>query len=87
MLSYATGAERAKAANGDFARIGDKYSYTRNGRIARYFEGITFHDTAPRHARDRTTDEELTARCTIMHIRRLARKRTGCKMRLLRELI
>lgn len=44
VLSYATGAERAKAANADFARIADKYSYTRNGRIARYFEGITFHD-------------------------------------------
>jgi predicted negative regulator of RcsB-dependent stress response len=44
VLSYATGAERAKAANADFARVADKYSYTRNGRIARYFEGITFHD-------------------------------------------
>jgi predicted negative regulator of RcsB-dependent stress response len=44
VLSYATGADRAKAANADFARIADKYSYTRNGRIARYFEGITFHD-------------------------------------------
>ena len=44
LLSYATGAERAKAANADFARIADKYSFTRNGRLARYFEGITFHD-------------------------------------------
>jgi predicted negative regulator of RcsB-dependent stress response len=44
MLSYASGAERAKAANADFARIADKYSFTRNGRIARYFEGVTFHD-------------------------------------------
>jgi tetratricopeptide (TPR) repeat protein len=43
-LSYATGAERAKVANADFARIADKYSFTRNGRIARYFEGITLHD-------------------------------------------
>jgi predicted negative regulator of RcsB-dependent stress response len=43
-LSYATGEERAKAANVEFVRIADKYSYTRNGRIARYFEGITFHD-------------------------------------------
>ncbi|HZD30880.1 MAG TPA: tetratricopeptide repeat protein, partial [Candidatus Angelobacter sp.] len=38
------GVERAKAANADFARIADKYSFTRNGRIARYFEGITLHD-------------------------------------------
>ena len=43
-LSYAFGAERAKAANADFARIADKYSFTRNGRIARYFAGITLHD-------------------------------------------
>ena len=43
-LSYASGAERAKAANADFTRIADKYSFTRNGRIARYFVGITLHD-------------------------------------------
>jgi predicted negative regulator of RcsB-dependent stress response len=44
LLSYASGAERAKAANTDFTRIADKYSFTRNGRIARYFAGITLHD-------------------------------------------
>ena len=44
VLSYASSAERAKAANADFTRIADKYSFTRNGRIARYFEGITLHD-------------------------------------------
>jgi predicted negative regulator of RcsB-dependent stress response len=44
VLSYTSGAERAKAANADFTRIADKYSFTRNGRIARYFEGITLHD-------------------------------------------
>ena len=43
-LSYSSGAERAKAANTEFARIADKYSFTRNGRIARYFDGITLHD-------------------------------------------
>jgi len=43
-LSYVSGAERAKAANADFARIADKYAFTRNGRIARYFAGITLHD-------------------------------------------
>ena len=43
-LSYTAGTERAKAANADFTRIADKYSFTRNGRIARYFEGITLHD-------------------------------------------
>jgi len=44
VLSYASVAERAKAANADFTRIAGKYSFTRNGRIARYFEGITLHD-------------------------------------------
>ena len=44
ILSYASSAERAKAANADFTRIADKYSFTRNGRIARYFTGITLHD-------------------------------------------
>lgn len=44
MLSYSSGTERAKAANADFSRIANKYSFTRNGRIARYFEGITLHD-------------------------------------------
>jgi tetratricopeptide (TPR) repeat protein len=43
-LSYASGQERAKAANVEFARIADKYSFTRNGRIARYFTGVTLHD-------------------------------------------
>ncbi len=38
MLSYASSAERAKAANVDFSRIADKYSFTRNGRLARYFQ-------------------------------------------------
>src|SRR3974390_1148095 len=43
-LSYGTGEERAKAANAEFTRIADKYSFTRNGRMARYFAGITLHD-------------------------------------------
>ena len=44
VLSYAAGAERAKAANAEFMAVADKYSFTRNGRIARYFAGITLHD-------------------------------------------
>lgn len=43
-LSYASGEERSKAANAEFTRVADKYSFTRNGRIARYFEGVTLHD-------------------------------------------
>ena len=48
MLSYASAAERAKAANAEFARIADKYSFTRNGRMARYFAGITLNDMGDR---------------------------------------
>jgi len=44
ILSYASSAERAKAANADFTRVAAKYSFTRNGRIARYFTGIKLHD-------------------------------------------
>jgi len=48
MLSYASAAERAKAANAEFTRIADKYSFTRNGRMARYFAGITLNDMGDR---------------------------------------
>jgi predicted negative regulator of RcsB-dependent stress response len=44
VLSYASGAERAKAANAEFTAVAGKYSFTRNGRIARYFAGVTLHD-------------------------------------------
>ena len=44
VLSYASGAERAKAANAGFTAVADKYSFTRNGHMARYFAGITLHD-------------------------------------------
>lgn len=42
--SYASAAERAKAANAEFAQIARKYSFTESGRIAGYFEGITLRD-------------------------------------------
>jgi tetratricopeptide (TPR) repeat protein len=44
MLAYATAADRAKAANTEFAASADKYSFTRAGRMARYFTGITLRD-------------------------------------------
>lgn len=44
MLTYASGTERAKAANAEFTQVVDKYSFTESGRIARYFEGITLRD-------------------------------------------
>jgi predicted negative regulator of RcsB-dependent stress response len=44
MMSFASSQERAKAANADFTRIADKYSFTQSARVARYFAGITLHD-------------------------------------------
>ena len=43
-LSYASGAERAKAANAEFSQVAQKYSFTQSGRIAHYFKGITLRD-------------------------------------------
>jgi tetratricopeptide (TPR) repeat protein len=44
MLSYGSSQERAKAANADFTRIADKYSFTQSSSVARYFQGITLND-------------------------------------------
>ncbi len=44
MLSYGSSQARAKAANADFTRIADKYSFTQSSRVARYFQGITLND-------------------------------------------
>lgn len=38
---YATSAERAKAANSKFVSVADEYGWTRQGKMARYFAGIT----------------------------------------------
>lgn len=43
-LSYGSVSERAKAANGEFTEVANKYSFTESGRIARYFEAITLRD-------------------------------------------
>lgn len=42
--SFATSAERAKAARAEFAKLADSYSHTRSGQIARYFEGLADQD-------------------------------------------
>ena len=39
--SYATLADRAKAANTAFAQVAGKYGMTQDGKNARYFEGLT----------------------------------------------
>jgi predicted negative regulator of RcsB-dependent stress response len=56
-ISYGSAAERAKAANAEFTRIADKYSITSNGRIARYFEGITLHDMGNDAAAEKQLDD------------------------------
>jgi tetratricopeptide (TPR) repeat protein len=40
--TYATLAERAKAANANFLAVANKYGSTPDGRLARYFAGITY---------------------------------------------
>jgi predicted negative regulator of RcsB-dependent stress response len=42
--TYATMAERAKAANALFMGVVDKYGMTPDGRTARYFAGLTYID-------------------------------------------
>jgi lipopolysaccharide biosynthesis regulator YciM len=41
MTTYASAAERAKAANALFLAVADKYGMTPDGRNARYFAGLT----------------------------------------------
>lgn len=38
---YATAADRAKAANSQFVAVADKYGWLRQGKMARYFAGVT----------------------------------------------
>jgi tetratricopeptide (TPR) repeat protein len=40
--TYASVAERAKVANGLFMGVADKYSMTPDGKMARYFGGLTY---------------------------------------------
>lgn len=39
--SFASAAERAKTAQAEFQAVADHYSYTRSGRMARYYVGLT----------------------------------------------
>lgn len=57
MLTYASAAERAKAANAEFAQIAQKYSFTESGRIARYFEGVTLRDMGDTAAAEKQLSE------------------------------
>jgi predicted negative regulator of RcsB-dependent stress response len=57
MLTYGSAAERAKAANAEFAQIAQKYSFTESGRIARYFEGITLRDMGDNAGAEKQLDQ------------------------------
>lgn len=39
--SFASAAERAKTARAEFQAVADHYSYTRSGKMARYYVGLT----------------------------------------------
>ena len=42
MKTYATGKDRAEAANKLFAQVADQYGMTKPGKMAAYFTGVTF---------------------------------------------
>jgi tetratricopeptide (TPR) repeat protein len=51
--TYASAAERAKAANGQFVAVADKYGMMPDGRTARYFAGLTYMESGqPKQAED-----------------------------------
>jgi tetratricopeptide (TPR) repeat protein len=62
ILSYASSQERAKAANADFTRIADKYSFTESGSIARYFEGMSLRDMGDTAAAEKQLQEVANGR-------------------------
>jgi pentatricopeptide repeat protein len=62
LLSFGSSQERAKAANADFTRIADKYSFTQCGRVARYFAGITLHDMGDNAAAEKNLKEVADSR-------------------------
>ena len=55
--SYATNAERAKAANQKFAAVADKYGWLSEGAKAHYFAGVTYQDMG----NDSAAETELKA--------------------------
>lgn len=60
--SYATAAERAKAANAEFRKVAEKYSHTRSGALARYFVGLTAMDMGDNAAAERELKEVAGSR-------------------------
>ena len=44
VTSFATTADRAKAARTEFAKVAEQYAHTNSAEIARYFMGLTDQD-------------------------------------------
>jgi tetratricopeptide (TPR) repeat protein len=55
--TYPSIAERAKAANGLFMATADKYSMTPDGKLARYFGGLTFMEEGQNASAESTLKE------------------------------
>lgn len=55
--SFASAAERAKTARAEFQAVADHYSYTRSGRMARYYVGLTAMEAGD----TQTAERELKA--------------------------
>ena len=60
--SYGSAVERAKATNGEFVRIADKYSYTQSAAVARYFAGVTARDMGDSAAAEKDFEEVAASR-------------------------
>ena len=50
MKTFPSAAERAKAANAQFVAVADKYGMTPDGRMARYFAGVTYMEAGQTQA-------------------------------------
>jgi hypothetical protein len=57
VLSYGSTQERDQAANGDFTRIANKYTFTQTSQLARYFAGITNRDLGNTAAAEKDLQE------------------------------
>jgi TolA-binding protein len=55
--SFATSADRAKAARAEFASVAEKYSHTNSAKIARYFMGLTDQDAGNTAAAEKELKE------------------------------
>ena len=48
--TFASIAERAKAANAQYVDVADRYGMTKDGKVARYFAGVTFMEEGQNQA-------------------------------------